>query len=88
MPKFNIIVHPPKAIEGKNWRQLTIEWPVVPSKGQTIFLGPKGCDGVCVRVTDVNHWLGVDDIDVHCFIVGERDPVEAFNSLVKEDGWQ
>ena len=88
MPKINIVVHPPRPIQDENWRTLTIDWPVVPGKGQTIYLGPKGCDGVCVRVTDVMHWRGVDDIDVHCVVTTHQSKEEAFRSLTEENGWK
>jgi len=89
MPTFNIIVHPPKEIKDEDWKHLKVRnWPIVPLKGHGINLGPKGVTGVDVKVVDIRHWLGCDDIDLHCVIDPVVDAVKEFRSLTEEDGWK
>ena len=88
MPKFNIVVRSPKGLDADSKELLVTDWPAVPLKGQGINLGPKGFTGVDVKVDDVKHWLGCDDVDVYCDIVYSKHTVRSFHSLTKEDGWK
>ncbi len=90
MPMFNIVVRPPKALDRKaDSKHLEVKnWPVVPQKGQEINLGPHGVTGVDVRVINVKHWLGCDDIDVYCEIETVGNAIQEFLSLTTEDGWK
>lgn len=87
MLTLKLVVRAPKNIAADS-KELTVKWPALPLKGHSIDLAPKGYTGFLVKVVDVTHWLGCDDIDIYCEIPNQSDAVENFNSLSKENGWK
>jgi hypothetical protein len=89
MPKLNIVVRAPKGIEEDDKELLILDWPAVPMKGQEINVASEGYV-VDVRVIDVKHWIRHNIVWVHCAIEAPqgKESHDAFNSLLKKDGWE
>ena len=89
MPNLEITVYPPKGVDG-DWKNLKVAWPFLPLKGHKLNLGHEGATGtVDVRVVDVIHWIGCNDINIYCVIdASEEVKVKHFHLLSKEDGWE
>jgi predicted Fe-S protein YdhL (DUF1289 family) len=84
MIRFNLVVCNPDP--NGDIVQKTLCWHALPGKGHTLNIAAEGCTGCFAVVDEVQHWLGLDEIDVKCHIT-DRSAAESFEEL-KKDGFR
>ena len=85
MIKINVVAYTDSGMQKTRVGQKTYEASAVPTKGDEVILGDaeSRTDGPFATVYKVQHWLGIDSIDVHVTLNKEED-----SSFLTEDyGW-